>query len=96
MKAIATILAVIGFGMITLRILDWLNIYNNSIVPDQIFGYGWLIIAGGLFLVGAILGNLFGYLGQRDYFCSQCDQYLGSSSKVCPRCGSNRYYSKKA
>ena len=54
-------------------------------------GFGVLVLVG------------FAYISWRQaarlkYFCDSCEQYLGqgrSRYTVCPKCGDNRYYTRK-
>jgi hypothetical protein len=51
----------------------------------------WLMLVGlvGIIVLYAIVNPTY------DYYCSKCDQYLGRSRQMCPRCGSNRYMRQK-
>lgn len=59
----------------------------------MMWGIG-LVVVGGLF-VGAIDRSR---RGKVEYFCSKCDQYLGTGNgyqRTCQRCGSNRVVWRK-
>lgn len=48
-----------------------------------LLGFSGIAIGGFIYWVG---------IESIKYFCAACSQYLGTSPKVCPRCGSNRYF----
>lgn len=89
---VSFIIFILGIIMFLLR-LDVFGFYPNNIIPDKIFGYAWYWFAIAFTAIG---GNIVAYIQKRNYYCAQCDQYLGNSPKVCPRCGSNRHISRKA
>ena len=51
--------------------------------------YWWLIIGIPIALFGLII--IWQAIFPTRYYCSDCGQYLGFSSKHCPRCGCNIY-----
>lgn len=69
------------------------------------YAFLWLAfpkgIPGRMFLISAVVGFLAGAVASvflprdtyyvTEYFCADCNQFLGYSPAVCDRCGCNRY-----
>jgi hypothetical protein len=88
--------SIVSFG-----VLIFLFLFDKSMPPLSEFKYVFAIIGAG-FVISYILPFISSEIERSPvpterYFCSKCDQYLGTSRNYdmpCPRCGSNRYKTK--